>query len=585
MASNEHQDTRNPSTPPQSIPLQDLARPPDSSTPGGRPRGRSLVPGSTRRSSGQPLAQRYERLKDASPDPSPTEGPYHPQPPVLPKLTTQPEHMDYGANVDSPAEFQSALGFAGLSRHDEPQATLLRSETPSRDFDGVSPYAHPSVEGTENPSSYFPSDDFDRVRLTDPAYLQPVSGHEGGSLDGRERSSFQSVRFNTPDSKIRGSRLGDNLPGLETGTEPARTNSLGASLSPDDRSRLRASSVAGGTFQKAGSIMRAMSQRVVNLSNEADLHPHPPPLRRNPSNLSIQESIRPTSPVPPPSPLREGPMSFHPDVLSPVEKAHAMNFTETPLAPHQVPNPLKGKSLGIFSADNPLRMKLCDILVHPVTEPTILILIIIQTIFLAVDASKSVFDDPRPNTWGDSRLDFAMLVLFSIYTAEILVRIIVSGFIHNAPEYSTIDRERGVRGAVVDKYKTIFAPQRQASVKKPVDPNSQNFAPSIVRTFTSNFHSDMPLTQEQTQRRQLARRAFLRHGFNRLDFVAVVAFWISFAMGVFGVEHNKHVYVFKMLSCLRILRLLAITGGTSVGATLFSYTRTTLTCSRSFCAV
>ncbi|PHH80248.1 hypothetical protein CDD80_2271 [Ophiocordyceps camponoti-rufipedis] len=74
----------------------------------------------------------------------------------------------------------------------------------------------------------------------------------------------------------------------------------------------------------------------------------------------------------------------------------------------------------------------------------------------------------------------------------------------------------------------------------------------------------MPETQEEKQRLQLARRAFLRHSFNRLDFVAVVSYWIAFAIAVSGTEHRRHIYLFKMLSCLRILRLLALTHGTAI---------------------
>ena len=68
----------------------------------------------------------------------------------------------------------------------------------------------------------------------------------------------------------------------------------------------------------------------------------------------------------------------------------------------------------------------------------------------------------------------------------------------------------------------------------------------------------------QKRRVRLAHRAFLRHSFNRLDFVAVVAFWVSFLLSVSGVEKTHQLYIFRMLSCLRILRLLAMTNGTSV---------------------
>lgn len=73
--------------------------------------------------------------------------------------------------------------------------------------------------------------------------------------------------------------------------------------------------------------------------------------------------------------------------------------------------------------------------------------------------------------------------------------------------------------------------------------------------------ADDPL---QKRRIRLAHRAFLRHSFNRLDFVAVVAYWVSFALALGGAENEHRLYVFRMLSCLRILRLLALTSGTSV---------------------
>ena len=46
----------------------------------------------------------------------------------------------------------------------------------------------------------------------------------------------------------------------------------------------------------------------------------------------------------------------------------------------------------------------------------ILLLIVIQTILLTIDASPSVYDDPRAKKWGTSNIDFAMLVIFIIYT-------------------------------------------------------------------------------------------------------------------------------------------------------------------------
>jgi hypothetical protein len=563
MASGNPQDSRITSTPAQSIPLQDLARPPDAaagsvgdgSSDSSHSRGRSLIPGTVRRMSVGGLAQRYNRIDDVSP--SPAGRPSQRGAPGL-RLQTPAISEDTRTSFGNGADPVVGSGFVGLSL----QGGRGPSTPPPNDQVPLSPYLHSYGDPAEESTSYFGgAGDSDRTPLTDPKYLQPVDGEAGPSSHEYDGSSAQSIRFQTPDSKAKASRLGDDLPGVEAGYGRTRSNSYGVSLSPDDRSRSRSRSpsITASPLLKAGSIVRAMSQRVVNLSNEAELHE-----QRMRRNTSATDETRPELP-PSPHPLNESVNYNAQEPFSAVEKAHAMNFTEVSIGPYQQPNPLKGKSLGIFSPENPLRKRLCDILVNPVTEPTILVLIIIQTILLAVDASKNVYTHPRPPHWGDTKTDWALLVLFTIYTIEILCRIIVSGFIHNAPEYSTIDRERGVRGAIIDKYRTVFAPQRMPSVKKVKDPNSQEFAPSIMRSFTSmQTHPDMPSTTEQLQRQQLARRAFLRHSFNRLDFVAIVAFWMSFALGIGGMEASKHIYVFRMLSCLRILRLLAITNGTSV---------------------
>jgi hypothetical protein len=68
----------------------------------------------------------------------------------------------------------------------------------------------------------------------------------------------------------------------------------------------------------------------------------------------------------------------------------------------------------------------------------------------------------------------------------------------------------------------------------------------------------------ERQRVRLAHRAYLRHSFNRTDFVAVVSFWIALLLGALNIQNTRVILVFQMLSCLRIIRLLNLTSGTSV---------------------
>jgi voltage-dependent calcium channel len=60
---------------------------------------------------------------------------------------------------------------------------------------------------------------------------------------------------------------------------------------------------------------------------------------------------------------------------------------------------------------------------------------------------------------------------------------------------------------------------------------------------------------------------YLRHSWCRIDFIAIVSFWISFGLAMGGIERGaKHVGVFRALSVLRTARLLSITSGTTVSA-------------------
>ncbi|CAO1624241.1 unnamed protein product [Sympodiomycopsis kandeliae] len=67
------------------------------------------------------------------------------------------------------------------------------------------------------------------------------------------------------------------------------------------------------------------------------------------------------------------------------------------------------------------------------------------------------------------------------------------------------------------------------------------------------------------QRAHTSNYAYLRHSWNRVDFLAVISFWIMFLLCITKQEltSEHHVYIFRALSVLRIARLLTITSGTS----------------------
>lgn len=399
--------------------------------------------------------------------------------------------------------------------------------------------------------------DSDTVPLTSRA--QPIFGSLAVSPGSPHRHPPQTA-FNTDNAPAEGPNTRSIGQCLESGFEPAHRRNYGASLNPHEH-RVHRSASTSGALLRAGSIVRAISQRVVNISGESEAAEQRAARRHSRSSRESRDDSsrnRPASPT--------GDKNFPQESLP--EKSRPPDQSNEPFNGHVEPqNPLRGHTLGIFSSENRLRLWLCDLLVHPLTEPVILLLIVLQTILLAVESGANVFTpgNERPDTWGTRPIDWVILSLFIVFTLELFARIVVSGFLLNAAEYSTIDRTKGIKSAIYDQYKRVFHPLRTRSTipEDSADPHPSAF----TRPFTKFMQGQqaLPKTLEEQQRYFLARRAFLRHSFNRLDFVAVVSYWIAFILGMTGLESRNHLYIFKMLSCLRILRLLALTHGTAVG--------------------
>ena len=545
----------------ESIPLQDWSQPPDRSPTEGRRSGH------TRTASGQArerlsrtlrfqgsLNTGYERVRESSP----TGG----QRSSLPHVTT-PRHAyqnpaPYEDGEVSPvnaAAFQNAMGGMGDIGLSFQPAYEPEPPGPSRppprkrrstlnaisERDDMPTFKMPDTQSAQDSEQehYNQSQDSDRTPLTDERFLQPISGSRLNTTPASGHSRM-------------GSRLGDDLLNTETGragrpisTMSSRSLSVNPSASP---------------LLRAGTIMRKMSQRVVNLSNEPD--PVERDMRQERQDREERENKEARMQEPPSLPAMQG--YAHDERSSsplPFEKARPSVSTEAIAQPP--PNPLGGKSLGLFGPENWMRLRLCDMLVHPITEPTILLLIVIQTILLAVDSARSIQYNQRSRNWQSSWVSYGLLVLFILYTVEIVARVIVSGLVKNANEYSTVNSDLSRTAAFRERVHLFFGPQRQSSTRAAA--NRADPGQSILRSFTNvQMLPDQSGNSRQAQRIRLARRAFLRHGFNRLDFVAVTSFWVSFVLSLTSIQAKDHIYVFQMLSCLRILRLLGLTSGTAV---------------------
>ncbi|KAF9890294.1 calcium channel protein [Aspergillus nanangensis] len=531
MASNSHDRATSDDNPSadHSIPLQDLSGPLERGTEEGHV-GSRFLPGRSLTRGSRPTRD-YERLAEDSPVDNVAAAGYSRGPGT---------HAD-DVFVDDPGAF--AMASAGLGFGDMPAINLPESHSRNR---SVSDLGLGTMDGFEG-HYLAPSETYnDTAPLTTIDNIQPISGARGGSSNSSliDHQDFHSAE------RPSGSRLGDDL---ETGFRGRRSR---GNSSAGEMSRRLSPSPSGSALQRASSMMKSMSQRVVNLSNEPEVVEQS--ILREESQKNSRLEAPPELPDLP-GYAHDAPSTPSLNGQSPNKKAKSWKTIW-----RQVNNPLRGKALGLLGPDNALRVRLCDILVHPFTEPFILVVILIQLILLTIESARSMWRYPRD--WGKNPMDYPYFAIFIIYTLELIAKITVSGLIINPSEYSTIDRSLGFRKAVVEKGKNLIAPQRNFSTKKvSVMPDHQQA--SIIRTFTGGLNQlDAELVDDPLQKRRvrLAHRAFLRHSFNRLDFVAVVSYWIAFFLAIVGVESRQQLYVFRMLSCLRILRLLALTNGTSI---------------------
>ncbi|KAJ6570981.1 Ion transport protein-domain-containing protein [Mycena vulgaris] len=204
--------------------------------------------------------------------------------------------------------------------------------------------------------------------------------------------------------------------------------------------------------------------------------------------------------------------------------------------------PIRGRTLGFLGPTNRLRLLCFKFLVFPWTEPIILLLIIFNAVVLTIQSSHSLtLDDPPALVTGYFHAweDYALFVLFIIFSIEACARICVSGLLFDPEARSSL--------------------ALQTSLALPTDKNPAT-APPPPETLALPFR--LSITQASAQTRRNA--PYLRHSWSRIDAIAILAFWATFALATLGVELGEtHIRIFRALSALRTARLLTITSGTT----------------------
>ncbi|EIW52938.1 uncharacterized protein TRAVEDRAFT_155754 [Trametes versicolor FP-101664 SS1] len=319
--------------------------------------------------------------------------------------------------------------------------------------------------------------------------------------------------------------------------------------------------------------------------------------------------------------------------------------------------PIRGRTLGCLGPHSKLRLALYKFLTYPWTEPIILLLIIINGLVLAIQASRPHAlpedwpdDSPPPPMKGYFHAweDYVLFVLFCLFTLEAFARICVSGLLldpevpvstlFQSPFATYPNMARPPNTAV----EASFNIARTPSVTSTHGPSQlhrglsmtqrlKQFRKNLARPFTLAHHSlsasqpsagsnntpSRPRSDTTQSKSPMAEKAlsgaqhlhahmrnpseptflskalrsdnsentlslpfrlsvedsrgqthrnlpYLRHSWTRIDFVAILSFWITVVLASSGVERNQyHIGLFRAMSVLRTARLLAITSGTT----------------------
>ncbi|CAO3660618.1 unnamed protein product [Umbelopsis ramanniana] len=193
---------------------------------------------------------------------------------------------------------------------------------------------------------------------------------------------------------------------------------------------------------------------------------------------------------------------------------------------------LTGRSCHVFDPDNPLRVALARILAWSWLETLIMVIIALHAIVLFIVFWGSNQNPTPPTSFGETWDQYAIMAIFCFYTLEMVCRIIVYGFFFNPPLVA-LPKEGVEEDDVMDE--------------------------KDMTNRTDNPDNTMAYIKPPN--------AYLRHSWNRVDFLSVIGYWVDLILLLSHQEilgDSQRILVFKMLSAIRLLRLLNVTNGNKI---------------------
>ena len=266
---------------------------------------------------------------------------------------------------------------------------------------------------------------------------------------------------------------------------------------------------------------------------------------------------------------------------------------------------LRGRSLMVFGPNHPVRVALARLITAWWFEPVILCLVGMNLIVLIISSSRNVYLHPPANNMLTTPEQRILLGIFVCYTIEVIARIIVSGLVVNPPsedsEFPGASNTREFcdelwKSSVLRIYYLLYPYDEQqrdfASNYKPEEINSSQPGKDVYGETNALFTwqpEDLTFPRrnqgsglwrhivqwstaaaKRLQRTITMREsvitdsAYLRHSWNRVDFIAVVMYWIAAGLQVSHADSSPHVhiFIFRALSVLRCARVLTLFEGT-----------------------
>ncbi|KAM3581322.1 calcium channel protein [Umbelopsis sp. WA50703] len=244
---------------------------------------------------------------------------------------------------------------------------------------------------------------------------------------------------------------------------------------------------------------------------------------------------------------------------------------------YNLPSPLQGYSLFIFSPNNRIRLALWRLMRSKAMELFIFLLIFAQWILLA---SNPIYDNADKITFGASNVHYAILAIQCIYSLEIIAKIIVYGFIIKTPSNKsatnvdekprwTIPLGTSLLASVLGKclYYCSFGfliPQSNNSIPSttniPTQPSSIPPSPLTGKISESAFpiYANAPTPALNSAYHVERHRSYLSNFGNWLDLISVICYWIDLILMKVG--YTK-ISMFKGFGAARPLRLVGIIPG------------------------